>query len=620
MSRQHASTLLFYVKVVVELKRHWLEIITSVLWSLIIGAAIVYLVTEENKYKENKPDDIPAVEFQELVESGSVDLVFLPKEVNMSLRFTYAGNEKLVGKTVEERTKYNYKKEEWGSTTYPNTNEFRNWLIDNNVYIVQKAFDSPLSAFAKNAGASVSVCIMVFMVLILVRMMEQMGGTTNYQAFDSTSKDALKATFEDVIGHDEVIADLRVIQKLFKDPKIGEATGATVPKGILFTGAPGTGKTLLAEAMAKEMGVNYYYANASSFIELYVGMGAKRVRSLFKVARRHTPCIIFIDEIDAIGEKRTFDSNSERQQTINALLQEMDGFLKDSGILVIAATNKSDGLDPALLRSGRFDREIIVRPPKDWHVREELLRYYLKDRKISEDCSYEALAKKTAGFTGADIKAFVNQAALIAVERGNSEAMTNEDFQLALEKKVLKGSRRTADHEERDKWVCACHEAGHALITYLSKLPIVQVSIVQTTSGVGGYVMHEDGETQLYSKEEVGWRIRIAYGGRCAEIINNGVENATIGAASDIQQATELLKEYVCTYGFDEELGCVVVDPNDEHVKERVSVLAKKFESDTTELLTKHKEVHKLFMEKLYAEEIISGVEAEQFFAEHIEN
>lgn len=602
-----------------RLKRNLLEIITSVLWSLILAAGIVYLVAEESKYKDNKPDNIPISEFQELVEDGAVDLIFLPKENNMSLRFTYKGNENLVDKAIEERTKYNYKKEEWGETTYPNTNEFRNWLIDNDVYIVQKSFDSPMTSLVTNAGAFVSIAIMVFMVTLLMRMMLQMSGGTNYQAFDSTSKDSLKATFNDVIGHDEVIADLRVIQKLFKDPKLGEATGAVVPKGILFTGAPGTGKTLLAEAMAKEMGVNYYYANASSFIELYVGMGAKRVRSLFKTARKHTPCIIFIDEIDAIGEKRTFDSNSERQQTINALLQEMDGFLKDSGILVIAATNKSDGLDPALLRSGRFDREIIVRPPKDWHVREELLRYYLKDRKISDDCSYEALAKKTAGFTGADIKAFVNQAALIAVERGNTEAMTSDDFQLALEKKVLKGSRRTADHEERDKLVCACHEAGHALVTYLSKLPIVQVSIVQTTSGVGGYVMHEDGETQLYSKEEVGWRIRIAYGGRCAEVLKNGAENATIGASSDIQGATELLKQYVCTYGFDEELGCVVVDPDDEQVKKRVSTLAKKFEGETMDLLTKYKDVHELFMNKLYEEEVISGVDAEKFFAMHID-
>jgi cell division protease FtsH len=422
-------------------------------------------------------------------------------------------------------------------------------------------------------------------------------GSSDSSGIEVYTRDkCIDVTFADVVGHDEVIKDLEIIRSMFVDNRIGSTLNCDIPKGILLI-----------------------YANASSFIELYVGMGAKRVRKLFRMARRYEPCVLFIDEIDAIGMSRdsTAGGNSEQRQAITALLQELDGFTHLGKILVVAATNDANCLDPALTRAGRFDRRIEVTPPKDWHVRLKLLELYTKDKQLDETVDLENIAKTITGFTGSDVKTLVNEAVLNTIA-DKRLAISADDFQIAIEKKMFHGNRRNEKAIEHDRRICAYHEAGHAIVTYLTKLPIVQVSIVQSTSGVGGYVMHEDLETTLYSKAEIEGRIHVAYGGRCAEQLHFGEGAVTVGASNDIKQATGLLTKYICEYGFDTETGCVVSDAKDESVKERIKVLAKKFESETFEMLSKYQEAHEAFANYLFDAEILSGAETEEFLAKYI--
>jgi cell division protease FtsH len=287
---------------------------------------------------------------------------------------------------------------------------------------------------------------------------------------------------------------------------------------------------------------------------MFVGVGAQRVRALFKKARKQAPCILFIDEIDSVGVERSDrHSNAEDGQTLNALLAEMDGFQKHEGILVLAATNHPEKLDGALLRSGRFDRQIAIQPPRDSSVRKQLFDFYLKDLKVSEDVDTDALSKSTAGFTGADIAAVCNEAALTALMH-EKPCVDFDCMEEAIDRKVFHGSRSRREAYEKDRQIVAFHEAGHAVMSYLEGLPVSRASIAGMTSGVGGAVFHEDSRSSFMTKEELLAKVRVAYAGRASEAIH-GSGSVTTGASNDIEQATRMLKRYVQEYGFDDATG-----------------------------------------------------------------
>ena len=408
---------------------------------------------------------------------------------------------------------------------------------------------------------------LIYLMCMLSRQMH-MGLNKKNIAGESTVR------FDNVIGQNEILDDIKFLVKMIKTPELGRNLGVAVPRGILLVGPPGTGKTLIAKAIAGEAGVPFLQMAGSDFKELYVGMGAKRVRELFEEARKKSPCVIFVDEIDAVGSKRQMlGSNSEDTQTVNALLKEMDGFQGREGIFVIAATNNVESLDPALIRAGRFDRQIMVNPPRDWNVRAEMFRYYLRNVKVSDDVDVDALSRQVVGFTGADISTVCNEAGIVAMMH-DKEVVDRACIEEAIDRKVFHGSRSRAKQAEDDRRVVAYHEAGHAVMSYLLGEGISRVSMQSTTSGVGGAVFGEDDSRMMKTKTYMEKRAMICYAGRIAESEKFG--DVTTGAANDIQKSTEILQAYVCDYGFSDVIGCVSLDAQRDRkmVDEEVSRLS----------------------------------------------
>mgnify|MGYP004504363723 FL=1 len=365
-------------------------------------------------------------------------------------------------------------------------------------------------------------------------------------------------TFDDVAGADEEKAELQQIVDFLRDPKRFAAMGARVPRGVLLVGPPGTGKTLLARAVAGEADVSFFSISGSDFVELYVGVGASRVRDLFQQAKKLAPSIVFIDEIDAVGRQRGAGlggGHDEREQTLNQLLVEMDGFGKNEGVIVMAATNRKDILDPALLRPGRFDRQIYVGAP-DWRGREEILRVHAKDKPIADDVDFEALAKTTAGFTGADLANLVNEAALLAVEREHP-AVTRADLEQSMIKVIAGPEKRSRIVSPNERRLTAYHEAGHAVAMYHlpTQDPVHQITIVPR-GGAGGMTISLPQDDRSYaSRNELFDEIVALLGGRVAEQIM--LDDISTGASNDLRRATALAREMITKYGMSERIGPV---------------------------------------------------------------
>ena len=366
------------------------------------------------------------------------------------------------------------------------------------------------------------------------------------------SDEKRKTTFEDVAGADEEKEELQEVVEFLKDPKKYNELGARIPKGVLLVGPPGTGKTLLARAVAGEAGVPFFSISGSDFVEMFVGVGASRVRDLFEQAKKSSPCIIFIDEIDAVGKKRgaggVGGGHDEREQTLNQILVEMDGFGANEGVIMIAATNRPDVLDPALLRPGRFDRQVMVGRP-DIKGREEILKVHSKGKPLAPDVKLKVIAKSTAGFTGADLENLLNEAALLAARR-NQKAITMKEVVVGTEKK----SRVMSD---REKKLTAYHEAGHAIATFYSPTqdPVHQISIIPRGMA-GGFTMSLPSEDKSYrSRTEMLEEIVVLLGGRVAEALIIG--DISTGASNDIERATQLVVSMITKYGMSEKLGPV---------------------------------------------------------------
>ncbi len=377
-----------------------------------------------------------------------------------------------------------------------------------------------------------------------------------------------RVTFADVAGVDEAKEELQEIVEFLKNPQKFQQLGGRIPKGCLLVGPPGTGKTLLARAIAGEANVPFFTISGSDFVEMFVGVGASRVRDMFDQAKKHAPCIVFIDEIDAVGRHRGAGiggGNDEREQTLNQLLVEMDGFDANEGVILIAATNRPDVLDPALLRPGRFDRQIVV-PYPDVVGREKILNVHIKKIRVAGDVDTKVLARGTPGFSGADLANIVNEAALLAARRGK-RVVTMAEFEAAKDKVMMGIERRSMVMSEEEKRLTAYHEAGHAVVAYHTPAsdPIHKATIIPRGRALGMVMRLPEGDRISVSREKLEADITVAMGGRVAEELIFGRNKVTAGAASDIQQATKIARHMVTEWGMSDELGPVgYTDGNQE--------------------------------------------------------
>ncbi|TCK05163.1 ATP-dependent zinc metalloprotease FtsH [Phorcysia thermohydrogeniphila] len=412
---------------------------------------------------------------------------------------------------------------------------------------------------------------MIFLILLWLSMMRQMSAGSNKALSFARSRAKVfidnkpKVTFKDVAGIDEVKEEVAEIVDFLKNPKKYQQLGGRIPKGILLAGAPGTGKTLLAKAIAGEANVPFLSVSGSEFVEMFVGVGASRVRDLFEQAKKHAPCIVFIDEIDAVGRKRGAGftgGHDEREQTLNQLLVEMDGFESSEGIIVIAATNRPDILDPALLRPGRFDRQIYV-PLPDVKGRLEILKIHTKDKPLADDVDLEVIARSTPGFSGADLANIVNEAALIAA-RKNHGKITMEDFEEAKDKVTMGIERKSMVLSEQEKVTTAYHEAGHTLVAKL--LPnadkVHKVTIIPRGKALGITQQLPEEDRYTYTKEYLLDRLCVLFGGRVAEELALGT--ISTGAGNDIERATEIARKMVAEWGMSEKIGPIAVKLREE--------------------------------------------------------
>ena len=406
---------------------------------------------------------------------------------------------------------------------------------------------------------------------ILYFIMKQNGGGSKYATFGKANlkngASARKATFKDVAGADEEKQELIEIVDYLKNPRKYTELGAKVPKGVLLLGPPGTGKTLLARAVAGEAGCPFFPISGSDFVEMFVGVGASRVRDLFEQAKKHAPAIIFIDEIDAVGRHRGAGlggGHDEREQTLNQLLVEMDGFTGNDSVIVIAATNRRDILDPALLRPGRFDRQIVVGYP-DVKGREEILRVHAKNKSLGPDVDLKVIAKTTQGFTGADLENVLNEAALLAA-RYNRLAVTEADIEEATMKVIAGPEKKSRIVTEHDKLVTAYHEAGHAVAAYNLKTQdkVHQVTIIQRGMAAGLTVTRPDNDDRHVSRNQMRESIIMLLGGRVAEELF--IDDICTGASNDIERATSTARNMVTKYGFSKKIGTVVYGSESDEV------------------------------------------------------
>lgn len=411
--------------------------------------------------------------------------------------------------------------------------------------------------------------------LIVWFMMKKMGDTMSSETNRTlgfgrvkakTVEDKNKKTFADVAGCDEEKAELEELVEFLKDPQKFTDLGARIPKGVLLVGPPGTGKTLLAKAVAGEADAPFLSISGSDFVEMYVGVGASRVRDLFSQAIKKAPAIVFIDEIDAVGRHRgagTGGGNDEREQTLNQLLVEMDGFGTNSGVIVIAATNRPDVLDPALLRPGRFDRQITVNRP-DTQGREDILKVHSKNKPLGPDVNLKDVAKLTIGFTGADLENLLNEAALLAARR-HKKAITDAEIQDATTRVEMGTEKKSHKYSEKAKKLTAYHEAGHAVASYFLENhdPVKEISIIPRGLGAGGYTMYQPQEENYTSKNEMLDLLVSMLGGRVAEAV--ALDDISTGASNDLQRATQICRDMVAKYGMSDEIGPVVYsDENNE--------------------------------------------------------
>ena len=477
-------------------------------------------------------------------------------------------------------------------TTYsPETNNdaLIGTLLENNVEI--KGTEPNKNSFWAHALISWFPIILLLGIWIyFMRQMQGGGGRGGALSFGKSrarllSEDQVKITFSDVAGVEEAKQEVSELVEFLRDPGKFQKLGGKIPSGVLMVGSPGTGKTLLAKAIAGEAKVPFFTISGSDFVEMFVGVGASRVRDMFEQAKKHSPCIIFIDEIDAVGRHRGAGlggGHDEREQTLNQLLVEMDGFEGNEGVIVIAATNRPDVLDPALLRPGRFDRQVVV-PLPDIRGREQILKVHMRKIALGDDVKANIIARGTPGFSGADLSNLVNEAALFAA-RANKEGVDMEEFERAKDKIMMGAERRSLVMSEEEKRLTAYHEAGHAIVGRLvpSHDPVYKVTIIPRGRALGVTMFLPEEDRLSYSKELLDSQISSLFGGRIAEELIFDASKVTTGASNDIERATQLARNMVTKWGLSEKLGPLTYSEEEDEVFLGRSITQHKAISDET--------------------------------------
>lgn len=565
-------------------KKKWRKLFLMIMPLILLGMWLSNIAVE---YKE-----ITYTEFWSMVEAGTVDTVYINLDDDDTFNFKDTQGKKY-------------------TTDAPRYDDFKKDLLEAGVTVEERGDN----VFVKFLPVLWDVGIIVVMLLMITRVTK---GAMSSKAEPIVPDKATK-NFKDVAGLKQVKQDMVLLVDFLKHPDKYHEAGAKMPKGVIFYGPPGTGKTLLARAIAGEANVPFYSVSGSDFVEMFVGLGAKRVRELFESARKVAPCIVFIDELDAIGGKRdAIANNSEQRQTINALLAEMDGFSGSENILVIAATNRIEDLDAALLRPGRFDKHIAVPLPETADERLEVIKLYTKDKKFAEDVSFDDLSKETIGFSPADIQALLNEAALISVQK-EKKFIDRECLDEAVFRKLLKGhAKDDSKRNQEELKLVAWHEAGHAVLGKLAGMDVSKVTIIPSTSGAGGVNIIIPKKMGLYTIEELKAQIRMAYAGRCAEYLLSGnKERVTTGASTDIKRATELIYAMIAQYGMTEEYGMLNLTDlrvDNSKILNKAVDLAKELEAETLTLLEEHRDMHQEIVDILMARETISGDELTEIY------
>ena len=508
---------------------------------------------------DQREKEITWKNFQQLIQDDKIESV----EVNQN-KSVPTGRVEITLKGDDDSDKIRY-------LYVSDVNEIQDYLKEQNVEYTMP--DIPQDSWA--ATTFLPVILTLGGVFLLFGLMNRQGGGANSKAMNfgksrarlSTDRDK-KVTFAQVAGLEEEKEELEEIVDFLKSPKKYIQVGARIPKGVLLVGPPGTGKTLLAKAVAGEAGVPFFTISGSDFVEMFVGVGASRVRDLFEEAKKNAPCIIFIDEIDAVARRRGTGmggGHDEREQTLNQLLVEMDGFGVNEGIIVMAATNRVDILDPAILRPGRFDRKVMVGRP-DIKGREEILKVHAKGKPLSEEIDLQQIAQTTAGFTGADLENLLNEAAILAA-KDNRVFLKQDDIKKAFVKVGIGAEKKSRVISDKEKKITAFHEAGHAILFHVlpDVGPVYSVSIIPTGAGAAGYTMPLPEKDEMFNtKGKMLQDITVSLGGRVAEELV--FDDITTGASQDIKQATKMAKAMVTRYGMSENVGLICYDNDDDEV------------------------------------------------------
>ena len=522
-------------------------IILILLLVILIGVLVVTIYFQYKSINNKNEEDDKTLTYTELIREIQNKNV---EKIDMTVGSTSL---KVKLKDVEEEKK----------AIIPNTQVFMELiqsqaLEGNEIELSQKA----QSVFAKIPSYVISFLPTAIMVALFIMIYKMQGFGEKGEVYEDTERKT-KITFDDIAGLDEEKEELKELVEFLKQPKQFAEMGAKIPKGVLLYGKPGTGKTLIAKAIAGEADVPFISMSGSEFIEMFAGLGASRVRKLFDKARKLSPCIVFIDEIDAIGSRRTSNSGaeSENNQTLNQLLVEMDGFSSEETIIVLAATNRPEMLDKALLRPGRFDRQVTI-PAPDLAGREAILKIHAKDKKIADDVSLYSIAEDTAGFTGAELANILNEAAIIATKKEH-DAITNQDLDEAV-KKVTVGLEKTSRKiSEKDKKLTAYHEAGHAIVSQFlpTQTAVKEVSIIPRGMA-GGYTMYKSDEDKYYiSKTEMQEKLIALLGGRAAEKLI--LDDISTGASNDLEVATQIARDMITVYGMSDTIGTISFKDSD---------------------------------------------------------
>ena len=634
-------------------KNKGLGIFALVLTIIVVCLAVVLLSSKTNKKAENK-----TLAYTDLIKQiaeknvNKVEMVTGTTSIKVTLKKEIDEKGNIVQGGVEYKEKDKNETENTGILTLienintpkseeetkieekliknaivPNTESFIELIQDevakgNDIELIQK---TP-SILTKLPSVLFSLLPTIIMVALFVMIFKMQGLTEKGEVYDDTER-KIKVKFEDVAGLNEEKAELIEIVDFLKNPKKYTQMGAKIPKGILLYGKPGTGKTLIAKAIAGEAGVPFISMSGSEFIEMFAGLGASRVRKLFDRARKLEPCIVFIDEIDAIGSRRTSGSGAETEnnQTLNQLLVEMDGFSSEETIIVLAATNRPEMLDKALLRPGRFDRQIVV-PAPDLKGREDILKIHAKDKKFAEDVTFKGIAEDTAGFTGAELANILNEAAIIAT-KNEHKVIEQFDVEEAVKKVTVGLEKKNRVISEKEKNITAYHEAGHAVVSWYlpTQTEVKEISIVPRGMA-GGYTMYKNDEDKSYiSKTEMEEKLIALLGGRAAEQVALG--EISTGASNDIEVATQIARDMVIKYGMSKTIGTISLkDENGEYplemfgadigdkIGKEIKQMLDAAYNDAQSILKEHYDKLDAIAQRLLVTEKINADEFKEFF------